>query len=132
MISITIVGILAAIAIPNYQDYTIRAKVSEALNLTGAMKLAVSEYYIANGNLPADATQAGIDNISTDYVASTAYTGNDTTGDIIITLGEDINPAVNGKKMMLRVTVVNGFLDWDCKSADEDGLAAKFLPASCR
>src|SRR5258705_10984112 len=60
MIVVAIIGILAAIAIPAYQDYTIRAQVTEGLNLAGAAKTAVSESYSSNGTWPADNTAAGV------------------------------------------------------------------------
>ena len=132
MISITIVSILAAIAIPSYQDYTIRAKISEALNFFSVAKLAVSEYYVATGALPGDANQAGITSVTTSYIASVDYTADATTGDILITLGENIHASVDGKKISLRATVAPGFLDWQCRSADDNGLPGRFLPASCR
>ncbi len=58
MIVVAIIGILAAIAIPAYQDYTIRSKVTEGLNLAGAAKTAVAETYASNGRFPTGATPA--------------------------------------------------------------------------
>ena len=66
MIVVAIIGILAAIAIPAYQDYTIRAQVSEGLNLAGGAKAAVSEYTMDTGNFPVDNTEAGISAAATD------------------------------------------------------------------
>ena len=60
MIVVAIIGILAAIAIPAYQDYTIRAQVSEGLNLSGGAKAAVTEYFQDRGAMPADNTEAGL------------------------------------------------------------------------
>ncbi len=65
MIVVAIIGILAAIAIPAYQDYTIRAQVSEGLNLAGGAKAAVSEYTMDTGTFPTDNTVAGI-SVATD------------------------------------------------------------------
>ena len=61
MIVVAIIGILAAIAIPAYQDYTIRAQVSEGLNLSGAAKAAVTEYFQDQGAFPADNATAGFE-----------------------------------------------------------------------
>ena len=59
MIVVAIIGILAAIAIPAYQDYTIRAQVSEGLNLSAGAKAAVAEYFMDSGNFPTTNTEAG-------------------------------------------------------------------------
>ena len=59
MIVVAIIGILAAVAIPAYQDYTIRARVTEGLGFAAAAKTAVSEFYISQGTMPADSSEAG-------------------------------------------------------------------------
>jgi len=75
MIVIAIVGILAAVALPAYQDYTVRAKMSEPLALLGEAKTSISEYYIAMGDLPPSEAAAGIrTDIDTDIVASMDWT----------------------------------------------------------
>ena len=74
MIVVAIIGILAAIAIPAYQDYTIRAQVSEGMTLAAAAKAAVAETYLNTGDAPADREEAGMSDTDTDtqgkYVAS--------------------------------------------------------------
>src|SRR3954451_22638874 len=69
MIVVAIVGILAAIALPAYQDYTIRAKVSEALAAAGACKTSVAEYSANKGTLAPDLTAAGCANQTTQFVS---------------------------------------------------------------
>src|SRR5690606_14724888 len=66
MIVVAIIGILAAIAIPAYQDYTIRSQVSEGLTLAASAKSAVSEFYSNRGRAPADRTEAGLSPNATD------------------------------------------------------------------
>jgi type IV pilus assembly protein PilA len=84
MIVVAIIGILAAIAIPAYQDYTIRAQVTEGLNLASAVKAAVAETYADRGAWPADMTAVGITAATTGkYVQSMALDA----GTIVITYG---------------------------------------------
>src|SRR3982750_567377 len=90
MIVVAIIGILAAIAIPAYQDYTIRAQVTEGLNLAGAVKAAVAETYAQTGNWPADNAEAGVganNEITGKYVKDVAVAG----GGITITYGNQAN-----------------------------------------
>ena len=77
MIVVAIIGILAAIAIPAYQDYTCRAKMSEAVNAVSAAKTAVSEYYISQNAFPANANFET--NVDSKYVQSLTYAGTDGT-----------------------------------------------------
>ncbi len=91
MIVVAIIGILAAIAIPAYQDYTIRAQVTEGLSLASAVKAGVSEYYAQNGKWPATMTQAGG---SSSQLPKGKYVGSvdiDTFGTIKITYGYNSN-----------------------------------------
>ena len=68
LIVVVILGILAAIAIPAYQDYSIRAKVSEAINTASPAKLAVAEFYQSEGNFPTNRTASGASQVDTKYV----------------------------------------------------------------
>ena len=123
-----LIGILAAIAIPAYQDYTIRAQVSEGLNLSGGAKAAVSEYYQYNQSAPRDNLEAGLADaasISGMYVQSVAV--ND--GEITVTYGYNAHQILSGNELYLTPTENNGVLYWECSSAS---IAAKHLPAACR
>ena len=136
MIVIAIIGILAAIAIPAYQDYTIRSKVSEGLNLAGAAKLAVAETYDSKGGMPsAGNISYGLPtaaSIAGNYVASVAAAA--TTGVITITYNTNVggNPSANGKIIVLTPDTSSiGAMGWTCGGGATD-MPNKYLPATCR
>jgi len=134
MIVVAIIGILAAIAIPAYQDYTIRAQVSEGLNLSAGAKAAVSEYFMDRGVLPANNTEAGIATQATQIQGNYVSQLNVANGVITVTYSsaapQSANAAINGATLTLTPNTVNpGAVDWDCSSAS---LAPKHLPSACR
>lgn len=125
MIVVAIIGILAAIAIPAYSDYTKRAKVTELVTAGSACKASVSEFFQAEGVFPANIDEAGCSNTTTDKISGLALAA---TGQI--TVSSRI-PAVTGNYVLMpNETVANsGVLEWDCTSST---LEAKYLPANCR
>jgi len=130
MIVVAIIGILAAIAIPAYQDYTIRAQVSEGLNLTGACKAAVTEYYQDQGDFPADNNTAGLEaaaNITGKYTVSVTVGA---LGICQAAFGNDANSNITGAVLTMTPTDNAGSVSWACSGADP--LVAKWLPAACR
>ena len=126
---IFVLGILAAIAIPAYQDYTVRAQVIEGLNLSAGAKAAVTEFAYDRNALPRDNAEAGLSeprDISGNYVESVAVR----EGLIVVTYGNAASDAIAGQRLTLRPYVENGSIaDWDCFS---DGIPAAQLPAACR
>lgn len=128
MIVLAIIGILATIAIPAYQDYTIRAQVAEGLSLTNAAKASLGEYYTDRGLWPADNVQAGLSAPATivgRYVVSVEVAGPVVT----VTYGNQANAKIDGQTLTLTVADMDGSMVWSCAGA---GIADKHLPAACR
>lgn len=134
MIVIAIVGILAAIALPAYQDYTVRAKMSEPLATLAEAKTTIAEYYSANGVVPRDATVAGINgDPDKEIVASIIYTS---SGGPM--LRAKVQPGVipgggTGNSFVLSGTTrADRSIDWVCKPGATTPVEVKYLPANCR
>jgi type IV pilus assembly protein PilA len=142
MIVVAIIAILAAIAIPAYQDYTIRSQVTEGLSLADGAKTAVAEYYTNRGTMP-----SGADNNTSVGLASAvsiggSYAQSVTVGaDGIITVkygpgagdfGKKANKNLNDKELALSPITGAGSISWSCKAAATGGVDAKYLPSSCR
>jgi type IV pilus assembly protein PilA len=130
MIVIAIIGILAAIAIPAYQDYIVRSKVSEGLNMAGAAKLAVAETYDSTGRYPiGDNPSYGLPtaaSISGTYVTSIEAAAD--TGIVTITYF-NTHPDVDANTIVLEPTEGAGSMKWTCSSA---AIPTKYLPSNCR
>ncbi|ENW3449548.1 prepilin-type N-terminal cleavage/methylation domain-containing protein, partial [Neisseria gonorrhoeae] len=114
MIVIAIVGILAAVALPAYQDYTARAQVSEAILLAEGQKSAVTEYYLNNGIWPKDNTSAGVassSSIKGKYVKEVKVEN----GVVTATMNSsNVNNEIKGKKLSLWARRENGSVKWFC------------------
>ena len=134
MVAVAIVGILTSLAVPAYFDYTIRAKVSEALQLASSAKISVSEFYISNARFPDDVDEAGIGTVETRYVSGIEYEQVGDGGTITMVLTAEVSTESEGKKISLTATPTNNntSLRWDCASATANGLEKKYLPSSCR
>ncbi|HEZ5328186.1 TPA: pilin [Neisseria meningitidis] len=153
MIVIAIVGILAAVALPAYQDYTARAQVSEAILLAEGQKSAVTEYYLNHGEWPKNNTSAGVASSATDikgkYVKSVEVKNGVVTATMLST---GVNKEIQGKKLSLWAKRQNGSVKWFCgqpvqrndtTTTNDDavtaapdnsnnGINTKHLPSTCR
>ena len=132
MIVVAIIGILAAVALPAYRDYTIRAKVSEVLLALSSAKTNISEQAQSIGQMPSTAS-AAIETQASKYVASVAYTSTaSATGTITATAQGDPN-IVNKTVDLIGTYQANGQVDWQCKpGATGTPMDSKYLPASCK
>jgi type IV pilus assembly protein PilA len=132
MIVVAIIGILAAIAIPAYQDYTIRAKVTELINAAGVCKTSVAEYYQAIGSFPTDQTKAGCSNVGTagsnpPVVANTGLITVDATGPLATQLGAGVTFSYTPTTSAAGAPITQ----WSCNTAATT-IIPKYLPATCR
>jgi type IV pilus assembly protein PilA len=132
MIVVAIVGILAAIALPAYQDYTTRSKVTEGLTLAEAAKTAVSDHYQTIGTMPASMASAGYVSPTTKYVDSIRIANN---GLITITYNGTKSGTGSANALTLSpytTAASSGVLIWTCRAANSNGVQSKYLPANCR
>jgi type IV pilus assembly protein PilA len=145
MIVVAIIGILAAIALPAYQDYTVRSKVTEGLSLAEAAKTAVAETWNSDGVLTATITNA-INFVPTKYVSG--ITVNTANGEIQIAYDTNATgiPQLAGANTLYLVPTINGAalsnqagnMDWTCnaststKIGTKGSLIARYAPAPCR
>lgn len=133
MIVVAIIAVLAAIAIPAYQDYVIRSQVSEGAVLADGAKTAVAEYYSNIGVFPTDNGQAGLSqaaSISGNYVTQLAVS--DGAGvTIALTYGNQANANISGSVLAFSASTLAGSVVWHCNQATTT-IAAKYLPTACR
>ena len=138
MIVVAIIGILAAVALPAYQDYMIRAKISEAVLAASSGRTAVAETFSQKGTMALPAASMGVQDQASKYVASVSYTGTSaTTGDIVVTTATATTLGLGtatSKSLILRGSgnTTTGTVAWTCGPAASNGIERKYLPSSCK
>lgn len=130
MIVVAIIGILAAVALPAYQDYTARSQVSEPITLADGVKNAVTEYWTNNGSFGTENKSVGLPealSINGKYTAKVEVTG---AGVIVATLkAQSVANGLATKTLTFSAITAAGSITWKCSSTD---LPAKYLPSACR
>jgi type IV pilus assembly protein PilA len=131
MIVVAIIGILAAIAIPAYQDYIIRAKVTEPMTFADAAKVSVSEFYQTIGSMPTDLSAAGVSTATSQYISAVSYTSTSASvGEITITV-QNLGGSAAGNINLVGTGTGDGTVNWACNGSGTT-LQKKYLPANCR
>lgn len=129
MIVVAIIGILAAVALPAYQDYTVRAKVSELILAGSSGKTAVAEAAQVNGTMPTTASGFAIDSQSSKFVASVAYSYTNASVGVITVTANNAEPKINNQTITFTGTLAgNGQVTWVCSGSIDQ----KYRPASCK
>lgn len=131
MIVIAIIAILAAIALPAYQDYIIRSQVSEGATLLDGSKTAFAEFYNNTGRFPPNNTSAGLaKNISITGSYVTQVDAGSTLGQIRATMGNKANAAITNGILAVSATTAAGSVTFKCKAIS--GIVDRYLPTTCR
>ena len=128
MIVVAIIGILAAVALPAYQDYTVRAKVTEVILAASGGKLSVAEFAQVSGSMPATASLV-LANQSTAMVSSVAYAFTSTSIGVITATASAKETKISGSTIELTGTLgTTGSVDWVCSGT----IDVKYRPSSCK
>ncbi len=133
MIVVAIIAILAAIAIPAYQDYVVRSQVTEGMSLADGSKTAIAEYYSNTGAFPGSNLSAGLatsDLINGKYVSDVNV--GTSRGKITVTYGNSANAKIKGLFLVLSAVTHAGSTSFSCTSTAGTTVAPNYLPTACR
>lgn len=133
MIVVAIIGILVAIALPAYQNYTIRAKTAEAMQFAGSAKITMWESYFGKGTMPGDddsvinATENSM--ISSKFISDAIYTREDADHANIVITFENMSSDTNGSTLIFDFSAIAGNIDFTCTGGTLEQI---YRPSSCR
>ena len=125
MIVVAIIGILAAVAVPSYQEYTARAQISEAITITSSYKTPLAEFYESTGSYPSNLTSIGT-TTSGKYVNSVTLSSSGTNVTLTATMRSTTNPGIQNSTLIL---TSNDGLQWDCSGGDVE---TRYRPGTCK
>lgn len=129
LIVVAVIGILAAIALPNYQDYATRARVTEALNLMAGAKATVTEFKLSRNTWPSDNAEAGLAAASS--IQSISVQSVEVNGSLVTaTMRSLLIPG--GGVVVLKGTSTGASMSWSCTQQAGTTVQARFLPSECR
>lgn len=132
MIVVAIVGILAAVALPAYQDYISRSKITEPVGLLDGLKTDVNGYYNANGSLPTLALLTGYAGPKAVSGKFTSDIATSTGGLFVATIKQGSGANIQGKTIRMSFYTVGGVLKQKCGAGATNPVPNKYLPADCR
>jgi type IV pilus assembly protein PilA len=131
MITVAIIGILSAIALPMYQQYAVKAQMTEGMILAGAVKKGVAIYYGVNGNFPIDITKLEVNNNTQgDYIATVTVSN----GDVVATFnGSTVHPILKNEILILHPAVdLAGGINWECSTSLKNTPSKViYIPTTC-
>ncbi|WP_210426293.1 pilin [Marinobacter confluentis] len=132
MIVVAIIGVMTVIAVPVYEEFTIRAQVSEGLSLASGSKTAIAEFYDQRGNFPSTNASVGLplaNALVGRYVSSVDGGAAGGFGVIQVTYGKDVNQKISGDILEVSAVTSAGSIQWVCRSSSLD---LEYLPSNCR
>ncbi len=128
MVVVAIIAILASLAIPGYQNYTIRSQVVEALSLAGPAKTAIATTLTDNGVAPADNVAAGL-GAATDYQGTYVTSITVSSGEVLIRFGNKAHAEISGLDLTLTPTMSDNNIQWACSGGSD--IPSTYLPRTC-